>query len=54
MCATSPPASAFQCFRRDGGFDVVPSYLPLRVLDEDRAMTVEEYFGLDCENSGES
>ncbi|SET49809.1 hypothetical protein [Nonomuraea wenchangensis] len=46
MCTTSPPAPVFQCFRREGGVDVVPSHLPLFVADEQRSMTVEEYFGL--------
>ena len=48
MCTTSP-VPPFQCYPRDGGVDVIPYVLPIRVLDEHRQMTVEEFFGLDDE-----
>lgn len=46
MC-TSPPLPAHS-FPRHGGVDVVPSILPLHISDDQRKMTVEEYFGLDA------
>lgn len=50
---TSPPLPV-QCFPREGGVDVVPYVLPIHVSDEDRNMTVAEYFGLEesCDGQG--
>jgi hypothetical protein len=45
MC-TSPPVPV-HLFPRAGGVDVVPHVLPIHIRDDDRDMTVAEYFGLD-------
>lgn len=50
---TSSPAlvsvSRFPC---EGGVDVVPHVLPIRILEEAYGMTVAEYFGL-CGDSAD-
>lgn len=38
------PASRFPC---EGGVDVVPHVLPIRIPEEAYGMTVAEYFGLE-------
>ncbi|MEU6709973.1 hypothetical protein ABZ897_00725 [Nonomuraea sp. NPDC046802] len=40
----SAPASRFPC---EGGVDVVPYVLPIRIPEEAFGMTVAEYFGLE-------
>jgi hypothetical protein len=47
---SSSPPLPFQCFRRAGGVDVVPSMLPIPVSYDAYGITVAEFFGLERED----